>query len=113
MTSDDVQRLFASFTDLDIALRINDFSNETLLELAERLEQSQVPRHFLLREAELDDIWRYVEASIARAEAAREPEDIVAALKRLLGLVMEAHDLAGDGEIAAAAGKLRTAMSGV
>ncbi len=110
MTDDDIRNLVASLTDLDIALRIRDFSNETLLALAQRLEQSTLPRHFLLREAELDDIWRYVEATLSRAPAAGEDAETIASLERLLALVMQAHDFAGDGEIAQSAATLRGAM---
>ena len=48
MTLDAINRLFAALTDLDTALRIHDCSNETLLAVAERLEQSSLPRHCIL-----------------------------------------------------------------
>ncbi|GEM_PF-3511895 len=110
MTGDDIRNLVGSLTDLDTALRISDFSNETLLALAQRLERSTRPRHFLLREAELDDIWRYVEATLSRAPAAGEDAASIASLERLLALVMQAHDLAGDGEMVRSAATLRSAM---
>lgn len=110
MTIDDVNRLFASLTDLDTALRVQDFSNETLLAMANRLERSSRPRHFILREAELDDLWRYVDTAVERARNQGEGASVISELERLRGVVMEAHDLAGDGAVQAAAQKLRRAM---
>lgn len=106
-----MNRLYGSLGDLDTALRIHDFSNETLMSLADRLERSSVPRHFLLREAELDDLWRYVEAALehARSDGSEDPRTL-SNLERLMGIVMGAHDLAGDGAIKESAQKLRSAM---
>src|SRR5215475_6085210 len=106
VTLDDINRLFASLTDLDTARRIHDCSNETLLAVAERLEQSALPRHWILREAELDDLWRYVEATAERARNNSADASVVRGLERLLGIIMEAHDLAGEGAIREAAQKL-------
>jgi len=64
VTLDDARRLFASLTDLDDALPVHDCSNETLLTVAQRLGRSSLPRHCVLREAELDDLWRYVEVAL-------------------------------------------------
>jgi hypothetical protein len=105
VTLDDIHRLFASLTDLDTALRIHDCSNETLLAVAERLEQSALPRHYILREAELDDLWRYVEATVERARNNGADANVMRGLERLLSIIMEAHDLAGDGATSEAAQK--------
>jgi hypothetical protein len=110
VTLDDVNRLFASLTDLDTALRIHDCSNETLLAVSERLEQSSLPRHWFLREAELDDLWRYAEATVERARNDGADASMMRRLERLLGIIMEAHDLAGAGATREAAQQLRSAM---
>ncbi|ETW99157.1 hypothetical protein [Candidatus Entotheonella palauensis] len=52
-----------------------------------------------MREAELDDLWRYVDAAVERARNQGEDASIISGLVRLRGIVMEAHDLAGDGAV--------------
>ena len=94
--------------DLDDVVPIQDFSNETLLGLAERLEQSETFQACLIREIELDEIWRRVDAAIKSAE---EQGSDLAPLKRLFDLVFQAHDLAGEGNPLEAARKLRQAMT--
>ena len=56
-------------------LEISDFSNETLLAVIDRLEQSDQPRHWILREAELDDLWRYIEAAMDNERRVDPPRD--------------------------------------
>ena len=63
-----------------------------------------------MREAELDDLWRYVDAAVERARNQGEDVSAISGLERLRGIVMEAHDLAGDGAVQAADQKLRSAM---
>ena len=52
----EIEKLFDSLTDLDRAMPVSDLTNDTLRALSDRLEQSTLPRHFLPREAELDDM---------------------------------------------------------
>ena len=55
--------------DLSEMITIEDFSNDTLIALADRLEQSTTFQELLVREAELDEIYRRVELP-----AVHEPE---------------------------------------
>ena len=89
----------------DDVVPIEDFSNETLLALAERLEQSATFQQLILREVELDEIYR-------RVDTAMSAETEAGALERLAGMVFEAHDLAADGHPLEAARLLRQAMTG-
>jgi hypothetical protein len=97
-------------SDLNRALPIDDFGNDTLLTLAERLEQSTRYQHYILREAELDDVWRHVETALKVAEASGDSGPGVVELRSLLAAVMAAHDLVADGSPNEAAARLRTVM---
>lgn len=90
---------------------IDDFSNDTLLQLAERLERSETFQQLIAREAELDEIYRRVETAMIDAEERAAPEAVRAALAALFRCVFDAHDLAGNGEPLVAARRLRDAMS--
>ena len=90
---------------------IPDFSNETLLALAERLETSRSFQEMIIREVELDEVYRRVDSAVRSAQeldADRESEHM---LERVRTLVFEAHDLASEGRPLEAAGRLRAAMS--
>ena len=98
--------------ELDRWLEIEDFNNETLLAVIDRLERSDQPRHWILREAELDDLWRYVEAAIDNERRADPASPVAARLSHLFAAVEAAHDLTGDGRMQEAAERLRGALSG-
>jgi hypothetical protein len=102
-----LEKLFASLSDLDRALPVSEVTSETLKLLSDRLERSTLPRHYLLREAELDDLWRAAEAMLYRARAAGHDAATVEELERLLAVAMRAHDLAGEGRVAEATDTLR------
>lgn len=89
---------------------IRDFSNETLLALAERLESSQTFQELILREVELDEIYRRVDSAARDAEEETDPGS-AHTLQRVRALVFEAHDLASAGRPLDAARRLRAAMS--
>ncbi len=98
---------------LDDVVPIEDFSNETLIALAQRLETSTTFQQLILREVEMDEVWRRVDTVIkAERERADTPEALAAvkALVRVHELVFEAHDLAAEGEPLEAAKRLRDAM---
>ena len=97
-------------SDLDFWLEIADFSNETLLAVIERLELSALPRHWIIREAELDDLWRYVEAAIDNERRLDPTSAAAAQLERLFEAVSQAHDLTGEGRTKEAAQRLRHAL---
>lgn len=96
--------------DLDFWLDIEDFSNETLLAVVDRLERSAEPRHWILREAELDDLWRYVETALDNERRIDPRSEAAIGLEVLFEAVHEAHDLTGEGRMAEAAARLRRAL---
>ncbi len=91
-------------------VQIGDFSNETLLALAERLENSQTFQERIIREVELDEVYRRVDTAVRDALEQGDSESIET-LYKVREFVFEAHDLAGDGHAPEAAKKLRAAMS--
>lgn len=92
-------------------LPIEDFSNETLVLVAQRLEQSTTPRQFIAREAEMDDLWRFVEASIDRGLREGAEPRAINGLRRLFDAIAEAHDMTGEGRTVEAAARLRLALT--
>jgi hypothetical protein len=96
--------------DLNEWLPIRDFSTDTLFIVAQRLELSTTRRHGIAREAELDDLWRYVQAALEEARRPEPESARVDALERLFQAVTEAHDLTGDGRRLEAAARLRQAL---
>lgn len=106
-----MDRPFEGAVNLDEMVPITDFSNETLLALAERLETSTTFQQLILREVEMDEIWRRVDTVIKDERERGAPPEKLAALERLHALVFEAHDLAADGEPLEAAKRLRAAMT--
>jgi hypothetical protein len=92
-------------------LAIFDFSNDTLLGIAERLESSDTFEDLIKREIELDQVWSRVDTVIANLRADRTVNvDHLAAVEKMGALVYEAHDLAAEGLSKAAAERLREAM---
>jgi hypothetical protein len=90
---------------------VDDLGNDTLLQLVERIEQSARFQHYILREAELDDVWRHVETVLKTHERAGHDSGSTRRLEDLLEAVMAAHDLVAEGETSAAAARLRTVMT--
>jgi hypothetical protein len=99
-----------SDADLNRALPVDDFGNDTLLTVVERLERSRRYQHYILREAELDDVWRHVETALKVAEENADSGPRIESLRTLLGAVMAAHDLVADGDSISAATRLREVM---
>jgi len=96
---------------LDDIVPINDFSNETLLALAQRLESSRTFQHLILREVEMDEIFRRVDTVIKDERERGASPEALRALEQLYGLVFRAHDLAADDQPLEAAKLLRSAMT--
>jgi hypothetical protein len=90
---------------------IDDFGNDTLLQLVERIEQSTRFQHYILREAELDDVWRHIETALKSPGGRGRGGAMERRLQDLLEAVMEAHDLIAEGQAGSAAARLRTVMS--
>jgi len=87
---------------------VKDCSAESIRALVELIERSSAPEHFLYREAELDDLWRQVQTSLAPGPTEpaerRRVEDMLAA-------VMDAHNLVADLKGPAAAARLSEVLS--
>jgi hypothetical protein len=98
--------------DANVVVPVDDFGNDTLLQLVERLEQSTRFQHYIAREAELDDVWRHAEAAIKDAEAETGDGPAIEHMRRLLDAVMRAHDLVAGGSPDEAARCLRNVMAG-
>jgi hypothetical protein len=96
--------------DLNRALPVDDFGNDTLLTIVERLERSTRYQHYILREAELDDVWRHVETALKVEQEGAHGKSELYSLQTLLNAVMAAHDLVAGGEPLMAAGRLREVM---
>jgi len=96
--------------DLSEMIAIDDFSNDTLIALADRLERSTTFQELLVREAELDEIYRRVETALIDATSANDSHSITG-LQQLFQRVWEAHDLAAEGEPLEAARRLRQGMT--
>jgi hypothetical protein len=97
--------------ELDDITPIDDFSNETLLALAERLERSESFQEFIAREVELDEVWRRVETAMKAGAEEGMTTQAMSGLSQLFALVQEAHDLAGISKPLEASSKLRAAMT--
>jgi hypothetical protein len=97
--------------DPNLVVPVDDFGNDTLLQLVERLEQSTRFQHYIVREAELDDVWRHVEAAVKGTESETGEGPDLEHLRRLLAAVMEAHDLVAGGAPDEAAIRLRSVMT--
>jgi hypothetical protein len=95
---------------LDDIAEIDDFSERTLLTVADRLERSTTFQECIAREIELDELFRRVETGIKAmaGEASRREER--ARLEVVFSLVTQAHDLAGEGKPLEAAARLRDAV---
>jgi hypothetical protein len=94
----------------DVA-QIPDFSNDTLLALAERLEQSRTFQELIIREVELDEVYRRVDAAVRQSEEPGSDSGEHDALRKMRDLVFAAHDLASQGHPLDAATSLRAAMT--
>ncbi|MFN0070758.1 MAG: hypothetical protein ACKVVP_04610 [Chloroflexota bacterium] len=97
--------------DLTQMISIDDFSNDTLIALADRLEKSTSFQELLVREAELDEIYRRVETALIDATS-QDDKYSASGLQQLFQRVWEAHDLAAEGEPLEAARRIRQAMTG-
>jgi len=94
----------------DVA-QIPDFSNDTLLLLAERLEGSRTFQELIIREVELDEVYRRVDAAVRQSEERSADPGEHETLQKVRDLVFAAHDLASQGRPLDAASSLRAAMT--
>jgi hypothetical protein len=96
--------------ELDDIADIVDFSDRTLLDVADRLERSVAFQEFIAREIELDEVYRRMETGLKAAVADPTAREARARLEARFSLVWQAHDLAGEGKPLEAAARLRAAV---
>jgi hypothetical protein len=87
---------------------VEDFSNETLSNIANHLDASTRFDHFIYRESELDGVCRLVE--MAMKETPASDVHAVKRLEQVLGAARSAHDLVADEKPAEAARSLRQVL---
>jgi hypothetical protein len=87
---------------------VEDFSNETLHNIAVHLDASTRFDHFIYRESELDGICRLVEEAIKETPAS--DLHAVKRLEQVLGAARSAHDLVADEKPEEAARSLRAVL---
>jgi len=79
--------------------------------LIQRLENSHTLEHLIYREAELDEVWRFVEAALREAARQGGSGELGEVLTALREAVEKVHDLVGDDDDAiAAAQELRRSI---
>ena len=91
---------------LDRVVQLNGLSLAAVIDLIDRLEQTQTSHHYLCREAELDDAYRHADADLKLAELEGSSPDRLRELVRMRDYVILAHDLVGERNAAAAVQEL-------
>lgn len=86
---------------------IQDWSPETLRQIITSLHASSQFHHFIMREAELDGVYRLIDIQRQQTQSSEERLE----LERLLEAVMEAHDLVADGQNEESASRLEAALA--
>ena len=98
-------------SDADRLNAIRGLDDAQIGALIRRLENSHTLEHLIYREAELDEVWRLVEAALreaARKGGSGELREVLTALREA---VEKVHDLVGDDDDAiAAAQELRRSI---
>jgi len=87
---------------------VEDFSNETLTNIANHLDISTRFDHFIYRESELDGVCRLVEEAMKETPAS--DAHAVRRLEQVLTAARSAHDLVADEKPADAARSLRAVL---
>ena len=83
---------------------VEDFSDDTLRNIAAHLDESTSFEHFIYRESELDEVCRLVELAL---EGSRVDEPQRAHWQAVFEAARDAHDLVAVEEPARAAARLR------
>lgn len=96
----------------DDLVSIDDYSAATLHSLIARIAVSNEVEHMIYRESELDEVWRLLDADVARADRDGLDDAQVLRLLTLRELVIQAHDLIGnDSDTASARERLSRAIA--
>jgi len=88
-------------------VEIRDWTPDTLRAIIQSLHASSQFHHFIMREAELDAVYRLIDLERERATSKEQRAD----LERLLSGVMEAHDLVAEGLNEESASRLETLLA--
>jgi hypothetical protein len=89
-------------------VNVEDFSNDTLSNIAEHLDVSNDFDHYVYRESELDGVCRLVEEAIK--ETPNSDTHAMARLELVLSAARDAHDLVADEKPGPAAMRLRSVL---
>ncbi len=95
--------------DLDDILPIENFSDLTIQNLADRMQRSNSFEQYVYRESEMDELWRLLDVAVRTGDpdGLRSEEK----LRMMRDLVHKAHDLVGmEGKPKEAAEILREAL---
>lgn len=78
---------------------VDDLTVKSLIELIDRLRQTQETEQFLFREAEMDDAYRQADADCRLAVRDGATPAALAPLEEVRAIVFRAHDLVGLGDV--------------
>ncbi len=95
--------------DLDDILPIENFSDLTIQNLADRMQRSNSFEQYVYRESEMDELWRLLDVAVRTGDpdGLRSEEK----LRMMRDIVHKAHDLVGmEGKPKEAAETLREAL---
>jgi hypothetical protein len=90
----------------DAIVQLDDLSLSTLIALVDRLRGTETPNQFLCRELELDEAFVQADADLRTAMEKNGHPQSVDQARLIRTLVLKAHDLLGENDIAAAVQEL-------
>jgi hypothetical protein len=90
----------------DGLVQLDDLSLATLIALVDRLQKTETPDQFLCREIELDEAYVQADADLRSAQERSSEAEQLEQARTIRTLVLSAHDLLGDSEVAAAVKEL-------
>lgn len=88
--------------DVDRVVWVEDLSVRSLIQLIDRLRQTEQMEQFIFREAEMDDAYRRADADLRLAVRVDASQETVDGLERVRALIFAAHDFVGLSDTARA-----------
>ena len=88
--------------DADQTVELEGLSLRAVIQLIDRLRQTETEDQFLHREVELDDAYRHADMDLRLAEADQVGSQQISELQRVREHILKAHDLVGESNRAAA-----------
>lgn len=90
---------------------VEGFDPASLSAIISRLERSSTLEHLVYREAELDEVWRLLDAALREARRNLAGAETIELLEGLKEMTFKVHDLVGvDSDPQAAAAELRAGL---